>query len=94
MVRRDSSRIARISNRLARPAPGRRWLPLFAIVEHHGRRTGRRYRTTVAARRVPDGFVIALAFGEQVDRCGTSWPRASASLLCGASITRRATPDD
>jgi deazaflavin-dependent oxidoreductase (nitroreductase family) len=60
-------RIARVGNRLTRPAAGRRWLALFAIVEHRGRRTGRLYRTTVAARRVPDGFIIALAFGEQVD---------------------------
>jgi deazaflavin-dependent oxidoreductase (nitroreductase family) len=34
---------------------------------HRGRRSGRTYETPVAVRRTADGFVIALAFGTQVD---------------------------
>ena len=49
------------------PLAGRRWNPIFALVLHRGRRSGRAYETPVAARRVPDGFIISLAFGAQVD---------------------------
>jgi deazaflavin-dependent oxidoreductase (nitroreductase family) len=49
------------------PLAGKRWNPVFAVVLHEGRRTGRRYATPVAARRVAGGFVISLAFGAQVD---------------------------
>ena len=41
--------------------------PIFAILEHRGRKSGRRYFAPVAARRTPGGFVISLAFGAQVD---------------------------
>jgi deazaflavin-dependent oxidoreductase (nitroreductase family) len=46
---------------------GNRWNPIFSVVEHVGRRSGRRYAAPVAARRTADGFVISLAFGAQVD---------------------------
>jgi len=60
-------RIARSTNRLTMPLAGKGWNPIFAFVEHQGRRTGRRYATPIAARRIPGGFVISLAFGAQVD---------------------------
>ena len=63
--------VLRRTSRLTRPAmlplAGKRWNPIFAVVEHRGRKTGRGYRTPVAARRSGDGFTIALAFGAQVD---------------------------
>jgi len=46
---------------------GKRWNPIFSLVRHVGRRSGRGYSTPVAARRVDGGFVISLAFGAQVD---------------------------
>jgi deazaflavin-dependent oxidoreductase (nitroreductase family) len=49
------------------PLAGKRWNPLFAVVEHRGRKSGRRYGTPVAARPTEGRFVIALAFGAQVD---------------------------
>jgi deazaflavin-dependent oxidoreductase (nitroreductase family) len=60
-------RMARVTNPLTLPLAGKRWNPIFAVVEHRGRKSGRSYRAPVAARRVEDGFVIALAFGAQVD---------------------------
>jgi deazaflavin-dependent oxidoreductase (nitroreductase family) len=42
-------------------------LPLFAVVLHRGRRSGRPYATPVGARRTPGGFVIPLTFGEEAD---------------------------
>src|SRR5687768_13299362 len=60
-------RIARVTNPVMLPLAGKRWNPIFAIVEHRGRKTGRPYAAPVAARRVSGGFVISLAFGAQVD---------------------------
>jgi deazaflavin-dependent oxidoreductase (nitroreductase family) len=60
-------RLARLTSPLTMPMAGKHWNPIFAVVEHRGRRSGRRYTTPVAARRIADGFVISLAFGAQVD---------------------------
>ena len=60
-------RLTRRTTRLAMPLAGKRWNPIFAVVEHHGRRSGRVYSTPVAARRTPEGFIVSLAFGAQVD---------------------------
>jgi deazaflavin-dependent oxidoreductase (nitroreductase family) len=60
-------RIVRHTNALMLPLAGKRWNPIFAVVIHRGRRSGRTYSTPVAARRVEDGFVISLSFGAQVD---------------------------
>jgi deazaflavin-dependent oxidoreductase (nitroreductase family) len=60
-------RLARVSNSVTVPLGGHRGWPLFAIIRHQGRRSGRTYETIVAARRIADGFVISLAFGAQVD---------------------------
>ena len=63
-------RFARATNRLSLPFAGKRWNPIFSIVRHTGRRSGRTFETPVAARRVADGFVVALAFGN-----GAHWYR-------------------
>src|SRR5687768_2499989 len=60
-------RLSRMTGGLTLPLAGRAWNPIFAVVEHRGRRTGRARATPVAARRVEGGFVIALAFGTEVD---------------------------
>lgn len=60
-------RLSRRTTALTLPLAGRRWNPVFAVVVHRGRRSGRTYAAPVAARRVADGFVISLAFGAQVD---------------------------
>ena len=60
-------RFSRRTSGWASPLAGRRWNPIFALILHRGRRWGRVYQTPVAARRVADGFLIALAFGAQVD---------------------------
>lgn len=61
------ARLVGPSNGLMVRFAGRAWNPIFSVVEHVGRRSGRRYETPVAARRVDGGFVISLAFGRQVD---------------------------
>ena len=60
-------RLARLTTPVMVRLAGHRWNPIFAVVEHRGRRTGRRYSAPVAARRVDGGFVISLSFGAHVD---------------------------
>jgi deazaflavin-dependent oxidoreductase (nitroreductase family) len=58
--------MARFTGPLTMPLAGKRWNPTFAVLEHVGRKSGRRYATPVGARRVAGGFVITLAFGARV----------------------------
>jgi len=60
-------RIVGSTNALMVHFAGKRWNPIFAVVEHHGRKSGRQYAAPVAARHIAGGFVISLAFGAQVD---------------------------
>jgi deazaflavin-dependent oxidoreductase (nitroreductase family) len=58
-------RLARInraaSNRVLGPLA--QVLPGFGIVVHHGRRSGREYRTPVNIFKTADGYVVALTYG-------------------------------
>ena len=63
-------RLIRATGPIMSPFAGRRFFPLWAILEHRGRKSGKLYRTPVVARRTPDGFVIPMPFGE-----GTDWVR-------------------
>jgi deazaflavin-dependent oxidoreductase (nitroreductase family) len=63
-------RIAVVFGPLSRPLAGRRWFRLWGVLHHVGRTSGRPYATPIVARRVTDGFVIPLPFGER-----TQWLR-------------------
>lgn len=62
----------RATEPLARALAGRRWMPLWGIIHHHGRRSGTAYATPIAL--VPtvseDLFLIGLPWGSK-----TSWAR-------------------
>jgi hypothetical protein len=66
LLRAISRATAPVSRRLA----GHRFLPLWAVFRHRGRRTGREYAIPVAIRVTDEAFVIALPFGER-----TQWVR-------------------
>ena len=38
-----------------------------AAIRHTGRKSGKQYSTPVGAERVPDGFIVPLGYGTQVD---------------------------
>jgi deazaflavin-dependent oxidoreductase (nitroreductase family) len=57
----------RLFNPIILKLAGRRHVPLYAVIEHRGRRSGRVYTTPVAARPTADGFLVPMAFGEQAD---------------------------
>lgn len=48
----------RVTNRIVLPLSG--WLPMWSVVEHVGRRSGKVYRTPVSAFRTRDGGVAVL----------------------------------
>jgi deazaflavin-dependent oxidoreductase (nitroreductase family) len=49
---------------------GTRWMPLYGVITHRGRRSGRVFHTPVVVRAVADGFVIPMPWGD-----GTDWYR-------------------
>ncbi|HEX7322718.1 MAG TPA: nitroreductase family deazaflavin-dependent oxidoreductase [Mycobacterium sp.] len=54
-----------VTNPLFRPISG--WLPLWSIVEHTGRRSGKTYRTPVSMFSTPDGVAVLLVYGPDRD---------------------------
>src|SRR5438093_11965947 len=56
-----------ILNRFVTRIAGRRYVPLYVLLRHRGRRSGRAYATPVVGMRVPGGFAIPMAFGEGAD---------------------------
>jgi deazaflavin-dependent oxidoreductase (nitroreductase family) len=44
-------------------------IPIWAVVRHRGRRSGKLYSTPIAMRPTPDGFVLPLPWGEGTDWC-------------------------
>jgi deazaflavin-dependent oxidoreductase (nitroreductase family) len=60
-------RVARLFNRLVLPLAGTRLLPLYGVLEHRGRRSGKIFRTPVVARPTDDGFLVPMPWGERTD---------------------------
>ncbi len=57
-------------NRFALLLAGRRLMPLWGVLRHRGRRSGREYSTPVAVITTPDAYFIGLPWGS-----GTDWVR-------------------
>src|SRR5438046_9921412 len=74
-----------ILNRLVTRIAGKRHVPLYVLLRHRGRRSGREYATPVVGLRVPGGFAIPMAFGE-----GADWYR-NIVAAGGATIRQHAT---
>ena len=70
-----------ILNRFVTRIAGRRYVPLYVLLRHRGRRSGRAYATPVVALHVPGGFAIPMAFGE-----GADWYR---NIIATGSATIR-----
>ncbi|MEO7268780.1 MAG: nitroreductase family deazaflavin-dependent oxidoreductase [Knoellia sp.] len=61
---------AKYFNKLAVQVAGRRHVPVWAVVKHRGRKSGREYEAPVAVLTTPDAFIIGLPWGK-----GTDWVR-------------------
>jgi deazaflavin-dependent oxidoreductase (nitroreductase family) len=62
--------VGRMTAPVSRLIAGRRFFPLYAVVRHRGRRSGRAYAVPVAVRVTADAFTIALPWGDE-----TQWLR-------------------
>jgi len=58
----------RFANIVLAPIARQGWIPVWGLVEHVGRKSGRRYQTPVAILRAGDRLVIPVPFG-----LGTQW---------------------
>src|SRR5437660_9023098 len=56
------------------------WLPLFGIITHVGRKSGKVYRTPVNVFRVPNGFAVALTYS-----CEFEWVK-NVIAACGDDL--------
>jgi len=74
-------RLAILGGPTTRPVSGRRWLPLYGVLHHVGRRSGREYATPVVVRWTGDGVFVPLPFG-----AGTDWYR-NAVAAGGVRVT-------
>ena len=70
------SRPARLFNSLLSRFAGRRFFPLYGVIEHRGRRSGRIFHTVVVVRPVAEGFVVPMPWGERTDGTATCGPPA------------------
>ena len=59
--------VTRLFNPLALRLAGHRWVPVWAVLHHRGRRSGRTYATPVAVLVTPETFVIGLPWGPNTD---------------------------
>jgi deazaflavin-dependent oxidoreductase (nitroreductase family) len=57
----------RLVNPLVLVLAGTRVLPLYGVITHRGRRSGKVFRTPVVVRPTSDGFVVPMPWGEQTD---------------------------
>jgi deazaflavin-dependent oxidoreductase (nitroreductase family) len=66
---RTVRRLTRALNPMLMGLASSGWIPVWALVTHVGRRSGRVYRTPIAIRPTASGFVIPLPWGDGTDWC-------------------------
>jgi deazaflavin-dependent oxidoreductase (nitroreductase family) len=57
----------RLFNPLSMLLAGTRLLPLYGVMNHRGRRSGKPFRTPVVVQPTSDGFVVPMPWGESTD---------------------------
>ena len=62
--------LVRLVGPIATPIAGTRVFPLWGILRHTGRTSGKPYATPIVALPTPDGFIIPLPFGD-----ATQWAK-------------------
>jgi deazaflavin-dependent oxidoreductase (nitroreductase family) len=61
---------SRVFNPVVMFFAGTRLMPLYGVIHHRGRRSGKAFRTPVVVRPIQDGFIVPMPWGE-----GTDWFR-------------------
>jgi deazaflavin-dependent oxidoreductase (nitroreductase family) len=68
-------------------------LPLFGVVRHRGRRSGRLYRAPVNVFRDGDDYVVALTYSSQVDWVRNVLAAGGCELETGGRVVRLTDPE-
>jgi hypothetical protein len=97
--RKPPARLVKATAPLAARLAGHRWFPVWAVLRHRGRRSGRDYAIPVAVLVTADGFVIGLPWGPETNwvqnvlaagGCGLRWKGRELRLtdpeLVGADV--------
>lgn len=79
-----------VTNPLARLIAGR--VPPFGIIEHRGRRSGRRYRTPVMGWFAGDEYIIALTYGPSAEWLKNLQAAGAGELVAGSRTYRLEAP--
>ena len=79
--RKPPARLVKLTSPLAVRMAGRKLFPLWAVLRHRGRKSGKDYTIPVAVLHTPTTFVIALPWGPQ-----TNWAR---NVLAAGGATVR-----
>ena len=80
-----------VVNPLTRLFAGR--APMFGIVRHRGRRSGRLYRAPVNVFRQGDDYLVALTYSSQVDWVRNVLAAGGCELETGGRVVRLAAPE-
>jgi deazaflavin-dependent oxidoreductase (nitroreductase family) len=59
--------LTRVFNPLVLQLAGTRLLPLYGVLQHRGRRSGKAFRTPIVVRPTLDGFIVPMPWGERTD---------------------------
>ena len=85
-------------NRIALSLAGHRFFPLWAVLRHRGRKSGKEYAVPLAVIPTETTFIIALPWGRETDwvrnvratgRCEVRWKALTASATSRGSSIRR-----
>ena len=57
----------RLFNPLVLLLAGTPLMPLYGVMKHRGRRSGKAFRTPIVVRRIDDGFIVPMPWGERTD---------------------------
>jgi deazaflavin-dependent oxidoreductase (nitroreductase family) len=79
-----------VTNRITGQFAG--WLPLFGIITHVGRKSGKVYHTPVNVFRTPNGFAIALTYGRESEWVKNVVAAAGCELQTGGRHYRLSDP--
>ena len=61
------AKLVKLTSPLALRLAGRRWFPLWAVVRHRGRKSGKDYSIPVAVIVTPNSFIIGLPWGPKTN---------------------------
>jgi len=61
--------LTHVFNRAVVAVAGTRLMPLYGVITHRGRRSGKTFRTPVVIRPTDCGFIVPMPWGETTDWC-------------------------